>query len=159
MNITTLINAMRDAIVGSATVKAWCYTNYDQAHTVYKGVDQRNPPPSTDYPVVTVFPVSKIAGYELEREEHVIGVVCGVKDETVTSTTTSAVVLKEYDGVDNLEAFRKLVETAAVGAVSSPQRVEVLFIEYEVIEFFPYLLASMEFKVSDDFYEGDDAFK
>lgn len=146
---------MRDAVANDAAIAAWCTTNYGQAHKVYVGVDTRNPPASSNYPLVHIFPLAKSAGYELESEPHVIGVNCGIYDDD--STTTGKIT--EMEGVGNLEAFRKLVETALLGAVASPQRIERIEIEYETIEFFPFFLCGMEVVVSDDYFGGDGAFK
>jgi len=159
MNITTLINAIRDALKGSATINTWCNTNYSQDLTLYKGLDERNPPDSDDYPVAHLYPINKVGGYDLEESEHGIGITVGLYDETLTTTTDDDYVLKEYRGVDRLEAFRKLVETAALGAVSSPQWAAEIRIEYETVEFFPFFLANMELRVTDPYYQGDDAFK
>lgn len=155
MNISTLINSMRDAVSGNAALSAWCTTNYSQTHKVYIGVDTRKPPASSDYPVVHIFPLGKSMGYELEAENHVIGVNVGVYDDD--STTTGNVI--EMEGVANLEAFRKLVETAFIGAVTSPQRIERIEAEYESLEFFPFFLCGMEVHVSDEYFGGNDAFK
>ena len=65
----------------------------------------------------------------------------------------------QHAGIDHLEAFRKLVETAVVAAIPTGSRIDLLTIEYETIEFFPFLLASMEFKIAEDYYQGDDVFK
>lgn len=155
MNITTLINAIRDAVKDNAAVSAWCTTNYSVAHNVYKGVDTRQPPASSSYPLVHIFPVAKSLGYGLESEDHIIGVTVGLYDATQTTTGT----LIEMEGIDNLEAFRKLVETAIVGAVSSPRFIESIEVEYETIEFFPFFLANMEIHISDRYSGGDDVFK
>ena len=155
MNITTLINALRDGIKNNAPLAAWCVATYAKSHTVYKGMDARNPPPETSYPLVHIFPIRKTAGYELASEDHGIGVTCGVFDSTVTISG----IVSEYGGIDNLEAFRKLVETAVVAAIPTGSRIDLLTIEYETIEFFPFLLASMEFKIADDYSQGDDVFK
>lgn len=254
MNITTLINNLRDALTASSAINAWCRSIYGKGHTVYKGVDQRNPPAEAEYPMVCLFPLVKDAGQSLEAQDHGIGCVCGVHDSTRSSSTsviedsirsaaykwtasgsgtseyycelaaggdpslnepdgvkvndvaategeagslaagrwawgdndalgystvyvrladgtdpdtkaagyveaTYNVTLVEYAGIDRVEAFRKLVETAIVGAVSSPRFVEEIRVEFEAVEFFPYFLANMEVRVSDRYYGGDDAFK
>jgi len=85
----------------------------------------------------------------------------GTDPDTKTAAyvkTADTVNVKEYDGVDKIEAFRKLVETAIVTTVSSPQFIDSLSIEYEVIEYFPFFLASMEFSINEDYYQGDNVF-
>jgi hypothetical protein len=62
MNITTLMNNIRNAIHDNSTLSSWCTTNYGQAHKVFVGSDTRKPPASSDYPLVHIFPLHKIAG-------------------------------------------------------------------------------------------------
>ena len=157
MNITTLLEAVRDAIHDDSATKTWCTTNYTRNHKVYVGADQRKPPAQDQYPLVGLIPVNKVAGYELTEQEHGIGITCGLYNEDLATTGKANVV--ECQGISHIEAFRKLVETAAVGAISSPQRVDEINIEYETLEFFPYFLVTMELKVTDKYYQGDDAFK
>jgi hypothetical protein len=150
---------MRDAVQADATLLAWCQANYSKAHTVYKGMDVRQPPPEAHYPIVHLFPVSKALGYGLEKQEHVIAITCGVYDADLDSSTSGGVTLYEYDGIDNLEAMRKLVEAAVKAVVPAGGLIEAMRIEYETIEFFPFLLASMELTISDEYYQGQDVFK
>lgn len=157
MNITTLLDNIRDAVHDDSDTQSWCTTNYSQNQKVYVGIDERKPPDVDEYPIISLFPNIKDVGYSLEEEVHGISVVCGIYDTSLATTGKTNVV--EYQGVSNLEAFRKYVETAIVGAVSIPQRIDRLDIEYEVIEFFPFFLCSMEITVIDPYYQGDDAFK
>jgi hypothetical protein len=157
MNISTLLTSIRDAIHDDSATKTWCTANYTRNHYVYVGADQRNPPGDDKYPLVGMYLIGKKAGYGLDSEEHRIGVTCGLYDSSLAATGKANVV--QYTGVANLEAFRKLVETAIKGAVSSPQRIEEINIEYEMLEFFPYFLCNMEIRIPDDYFQGDDVFK
>jgi hypothetical protein len=158
MNITTLINLFRDTLKDNETISHWCETNFSKEHTVYKGMDQRNPPASTEYPLVHLYPVNKRVGSGQDEASHVIGVTCGVYKDSVTTTDATHGVLKEYAGIDLLEAFRKLVENAVVAALPAEASLSMLNIEYETIEFFPFLLASMEFVITIPYVLGTDIF-
>jgi len=87
MYITTLINNIRDALTSSSAINSWCRANYSQAHNVYKGLDEQEPPASTDYPIVHVFPITKTAGEDQTEILHGIGVVVGIIDKTKTAST------------------------------------------------------------------------
>ena len=158
MNITTLLNKIRDDTADDAATKSWCQSNYSKDHKVYVGTDTRNPAGASDFPLVHIFPIGKIAGYELEEQDHVIGATCGIIDDDFVTGGKSNVV--EYEGIDNNEAFRKLVETAIKGAVDSfaAMIINHLNIEYETIEFFPAFLSLMEFKITGSYYQGEDPF-
>lgn len=158
MNITTLLNTLRNAIHDDADTRSWCGANYTRAHKVYVGVDTRNPPGETDYPCVHLFPVAKTAGYELEENEHVLGITCGVYNETASRVTGYENAV-EMVGIADLETFRKYVETAVAGAIPAEHFIQVLEIEYEVVEFFPFFLATMELNISQYYAQGDDPFE
>ena len=158
MNITTLLDKIRDDAADDAATKTWCQSNYSKDHDVYIGTDTRKPPGASDFPLVHLFPIGKIGGYELEEQDHIIGATCGIIDDDKVSGGKSNVV--EYEGIRNLEAFRKLVETAIKGAADSfaAMTINVLNIEYETIEYFPAFLATMEFKITGEYYQGEDPF-
>lgn len=156
MNILTLLHNTRDAVADDAATKAWCQTNYSRDHWVYVGIDVRKPPPELVYPLVHIFPLSKVVGYQLTAQDHGIGANCGINNADTTVTGKSNVV--ELTGIEHIETFRKLVETAIVGANLLTGLIETLNIEYETLEFFPFFLASQEFKISHDYSKGDDVF-
>lgn len=156
MNINTILHNLRDAVHDNAATQTWCTANYSQNQKVYVGVDVRNPPASTDYPLVHIFPVEKVEGYEFTVQDHGIGVTCGIHDANMLTTGKARAV--EYRGVSYLESFRKLVEAAVVAANIGTLRIDALTIEYETVEFFPYFLATMEFKMIHDYSQGDDVF-
>ena len=156
MNITTLLHNVANAIHDDSSTQAWCTTVYERGHKVFIGIDRRKPPAESDYPLVHVFQVRKSEGYELESQEHVLGVTCGIYDDD--SRTVIRDRLTELESIEYIETFRKYVETAVVGAELSTMRIDELLIEYEVIDFFPFLLAHMEFTFVHDYSSGDDVF-
>jgi len=157
MNMTTLMDAIRNAVHDDSATKSWCSTNYSRNHKVYVGVDTRKPPGEAEYPLVHIFPLSKSVGYDLEEASHVISVTCGVHTtDTVTVTGKDNIV--EMQGVSHVEALRKLVETAIVGAMPAGCTIDALNIEYETVEFYPFFLANMEFTITETYYQGDGVF-
>lgn len=253
MDMTAILNSIRDALASSSGINAWCRRHYDKPPTIYKGADEREPPPEADYPVIHIFQAHKAAGYELDRIPHGIGATCGIVDAAITAAdkeindslrnasckwtasgqgtdeyycesagggdpglnqpdgieeagaamtagvpgslaagkwgwgdndalgfntvyarlsdgadpdgkpedfiqTADTLTLKEYAGIDRIEAFRKLVETAVVGSVPAGLRVDRLDIDYETVEFFPFLFANMLFNVVEDYFGGSNPF-
>jgi hypothetical protein len=157
--MTTLINLFRDTLKDNETIAHFAITNFSQEHTVYKGVDTRNPPPSTHYPLIHLFPVSKQVGYDEEQVSHAVGISCGIYKESVTETNSEHGLLEEYAGIDLLESFRKLVETAVAAVIPAGSWISKLSIEYETIEFYPFLLAGMEITVVTPYHSGQDVFE
>ena len=154
MNITTLLDTLRDAIHDDSATQTWATTNYTRNHKVYVGVDTRKPPDTDEYPLVHLFPTGKTGGYELERTDHVIGCTAGVYN--AGSRTTGKTNAVELTGMADIESFRKLVETAIAAAIPANHTLEVVAVEYETVEFFPFFLATMEMTISHDYAQGDD---
>lgn len=156
MNVNTLLVNIRNAIHDNSALQTWCTTNYGQNQKVYVGIDTRKPPPSTDYPIVHVFPLSKTVG--TGNQAHVIGVTCGLYDDDTRTVAGKANVV-ELEGLQNLESFRKLVETALLTAsLDNGHWVDAIDITYETIEFFPYFLCAMEVTVRSEIPFGADFF-
>lgn len=153
MNMNTLLTTLRDAIHDNSATQSWCTSNYSRNHKVYVGIDIRKPPAEDQYPIVHLFPMTKLEGYELEEQEHGFGVTCGLY-KTGTRTTGKTNVV-EYTGMQDIESFRKLVETAITGTSIADIRIDSLNIDYETIEFFPFFLANMDFKFVHDYAQGD----
>jgi len=154
MNMITLLTSLRDAIHDNSATQTWCTTNYTRNHKVYVGIDTRNPPDVDEYPIVHIFPVSKIEGYELDEQEHGIGVTCGLYNAD-TRTVSGKTNVVEYEGIQDIESFRKLIETAIVGADISNLRIDSINIDFETLEFFPFFLASMDLKIVWPYSQGD----
>lgn len=158
MNITTLINTFRDAIHDDPATQAWCVANYGRAHKVYKGMDKRNPPGKDDTPLVDLFKVGKTAGYALEDMDHAIGVICELYDAD-GKTIDGKVNIVELESVDLIEAFRKLTETVIVANIPDGMWIQEMEVEYNEIEFFPFISAVMIMRISKPYHQGMDIFE
>lgn len=157
MNINTLIVNIRNAIHDNAALQSWCTTNYSRAHKVYVGIDTRKPPIDDQYPIVHLFPLSKTIGGG--NQNHAIGVTCGLYDDDVRTVTGKANVV-ELEGVQNMESFRKLVETALLTApLDNGHWVDAIDITFETIEFFPYFLCAMEVSIRAELGFDSDPFE
>lgn len=90
-DINILLNSIRDAISEDAAIKVWTNATYDKGHTVFVGVDTRNPPSEADCPVVVISQAGKDAGEAADVISHQFNVSCEIIDESMTevsSTTT-----------------------------------------------------------------------
>lgn len=154
MNVTTLINNIRNAIHDDASTKSWATAAYGRNHKVYVGMDMRHPPNVDAYPLVHVFPMRRSVGYDLQRQDNVIGIVCGIYEEDLLAVTGKANII-EMKSISYIEAFRKLVETAATGADLLGGFVDAINIDYELIESFPFAFAFMELSIGIDYYTGN----
>jgi hypothetical protein len=140
MNIVTLLKDFRDLVHQDAAVQAWCQANYGAPVRTALGVDARNPP-ATTVPVVCFLPLEKDTGYGVETKEHLVGVSCGLYDDTLAAPVYEGAA--ELAALAKLEEFRALVlaalrKTAIDGLIF--QRVQT---KYDTEEFFPNFYADM----------------
>lgn len=165
MDINELKDICINAVIADSSTLNWCNSNYSNPHTVYEGIDLNNPPPATDYPCINIFPMTKTGGYGQIQKTHIIAMVCGIYDETLTTTTdTNGVTHKKYDGIENIEDFRYLIETAIVTEIESNTSSNLVFIEnvtveYENIEAFPFFLSYSFFEFNEKYSQGDEVFQ
>lgn len=163
MEINDLLDIIHDILIKDSDIKHWCQEKYSSYQTVYEGVDSRNPPSSDDYPVIHFFPLTKTSGYEMSEKPHAIGVMCGVFDETLTTSTYGGVKSKRYRGVQYAEKLRSLIEKAVTDELEAHFDTEQYFVDtvdttYEMIESFPFFLAMSAYLVSEKVTQGDEVF-
>ena len=165
MNIDTLVDILFDAFIADSSILSWCNTNYSTPHTIYKGIDLRNPPDENDYPIITIWPISKMGGDSQEMQSHGVVVTAGINDSTLsTDTDTNLVVAKKYRGLARIEAFRKLVETSVTTEIGSNTNTteimnDTLEIMYDPVDCFPFFFAVMAFIFTKYYSQGDDVFE
>jgi hypothetical protein len=141
MDINTLIDDITTALSQDATLQAWAHDIYDRAAKIYTNIDIRNPPTGDDCPYIVVFPRGKVCGYYVKEQDHAIEVDCCITDESVRDRDDENIV--EYLGVSRLETFRKYVETTIAGVDLDNGIIDEIHIEYNVMEFFPSMVAEM----------------
>ncbi len=159
MNLATPLATIRDALANNAAIKVWTQATYTKDHKVYVGIDPRNPPPDTAYPLIALSPADGSEGWSEDVSLYTIGIGCGIIQEAQTTGLAANIV--QYAGVMEIEAFRKKVEDAITGIVESTLggRVDSLKVEYETIEFFPSFLCHMIFTIVKEQSQGDDPYQ
>lgn len=155
MNINTLTVDFAEAVAESNIIKTWCQIAYSSDHSVYAGMDVRNPPGDDDCPYVVLYPVRKQVGQHQREKFHEIEVVGCLYDDTVRSHAGVA-NLTEYTGVQNIEAFRKLIESAIAGVDIGNLTLSVIAVDYEMIESFPFFMCGMVIEVWEGVTIGSD---
>jgi hypothetical protein len=155
MDITSLVNVIAAAVASDPEIKTWCDVTYGQTHKVYKNADRRNPPGEDDCPFVILFPTGKTAGERRSRKNHRIEVDVCIHDDS-TSFSDDIAGLISYAGVDRIEEFRKLVETAVETADTERCTVDDVDIEYNTVENFPFLWAGTVFNFGEPARVGAD---
>ena len=163
MNIVDAIDFLVKGLANDSDIAQWCLDNYSSRHTIYEGIDLNNPPPSSDYPVIHIAPMTKNVGYAESDKKHGIIVFVGIEDTTLTTSTLNNISIKKYRGIRNLEHYRKKVETAVVDRIAEVDFegnfIDMLDITYETIELFPFFLAANMFMFAEDYVQGMDVFE
>jgi len=157
MDINTLLTDLASAIATDAATLAWANATYDQDHKVYVNVDIQNPPGRTDCPAVEIHPAAKRVGQTITKKEHAFEVTCGIYDEAVKVHAETNIV--EYEGVQRLEAFRKLVEAAIVGVSVGNAVFEEVSVEYDTISLFPFMLVGMGIGITKQLTVGENRYE
>ena len=157
-DMNAILDALRDGIARDPDVAAWSELTYGQAHHVFVGLDEKDPPKSSEYPAVLIHPTDKAAGEDEEHITHGIAIETGVYDEA--KETLPDINVTEMLGVKRSESFRKLVEAAALTAADSlGLRPSSLRATYSGTEIYPYFLASMELSFVQPTTMGMDMFE
>ena len=141
MDVNTLFETAKDALSQNSALTTWANATYSQQHKVYANVDVRTPPGEDDCPYVAFYPATKIVGDSAARKNHAFEFICCINDDTLATNDETNVV--EYAGVQRLETFRKLVEDAISGMSIGNVALDMITIEYDTIESFPFMLAAM----------------
>jgi len=108
MTTAEVLEAIRDAIAADSTLDAWCQAEIGKSPTVHLGIDEANPPPESDYPIVVIVGSDHLRS-ETEKEiawPVYLGV--GVVNGTVLTDGRK----KTYEGLLQAEAMREQVENA-----------------------------------------------
>jgi hypothetical protein len=155
MNINTLLNDFAEAVAQSSTIKTWTQANYSADHKVYAGMDTRDPPDENDCPYMALYPIRKLLGQHQREKHHEIEVVCCIHD-TTTRAHDGITNLIEYKGVQNIESFRKLVETCIASVDIGNANLSLVTVDYEMIETFPFFMCGMVFNVWEGVTMGSD---
>lgn len=152
MNLVSLLQTLRTAVTGSAAISAWCQDNYQQEVKVFIGLDERDPPAESDYPLVHLFPQNKETGLAVADKQHVFGATAGICDETAAGDN-------ELPQVAKLEAFRVLVQAAMLAALPDGITCNRISTEYETVGLFPFFLVTSEFTVEQSRQFRDDPYE
>ena len=154
MEFNSLRDDLINGIANDDAIRIWCETTYGNIHTVYTNLDERDPPGETNCPFVVVVPIRKYVGAQVGVKEHEFGIMCGIYDSTSRIRAESNIV--EFEGVQNIEIFRKKVEDVIAAVDIGNAVIATLEVEYETIESFPYILSRMYLAIKKEILIGED---
>jgi len=112
MTTTELLTAIRDALAADTTISEWCTSEFSKSPTIFLGLDQQNPPPEGDYPLIAILGVEQVRGDTNRDLEWNISLGVGV----INSEIVTSGVKKTATGFLQCETLRELVENAVYRA-------------------------------------------
>jgi len=144
MEFWTLIEKIRDAIKNQTDINAWCTINYGRQHKLYIGYDEESPPAENDYPVIVIAPAEQGRSINVDYGPMEIDIGYGLHDTTRTESGN----IVTYEGIENILAFRKVVEdtlfdmTTDFGGAWIEEANEYI----EPIEAFPFFISMVGYR-------------
>lgn len=152
MDISTLIDTIKTALANDAAVDNWANLTYGQTHTTYVNIDIRNPPGEDDCPYIVFYPTSKTMGSKSARKQHRFDVICCIHDSESETNPESNIV--EYKGVVRIWEFRKLVEDALDGMSIGNALIDLVEVEYDTMDSFPFMIAAVAVDIGEEHLIG-----
>jgi len=140
MNYLEILDKIVVAL-SSTEIAAFCQDEYGADPTILVGLDQENPPRSTQYPILAVSGLTKSWGYSKQTESYMFSVFVGVYDETTTTNSN----VTTMTGLQNEHELRALVEKSLFNSfpASCVSNTETFF---DVV--FPFFCSIISFEVS-----------
>lgn len=148
----TVLEAYKDALSQSATIRAWCEAAYGRAQKVYVGIDGRQPPEAADCPFIWLEPVSCSYGRGVTEKITQLALYIETYDEEyVQDPETNAV---QFLGVQRCMDLLDLA-VAAIAAVSTGNALlQDIRVEFETVESFPFFMVACPLMLAEPFTLG-----
>lgn len=156
MDINQLLEVLSDVVVDQEGISAWSVFEYGRDYHVFENLDWRNPPPAEDCPLVVFSPGLKIGGLQPGVKVHGVGVDLLVYDDRTIKGINGVI---RYEGGRKVEKFRQLVFAQIRTAIPGNCKLESVETQYDAIEQFPYIFASMDLVITEEKLCGQDPYE
>ncbi|MFA5436125.1 MAG: hypothetical protein WC372_08825 [Candidatus Neomarinimicrobiota bacterium] len=108
MTTDELLAAIRDALASDTALDTWCRAQFAKPATIFIGIDEKNPPAESDYPLVSLTGVTHDRGDYTQEISWDVFLGIGVVNETITTSGNK----QTAEGLLQAEAMRELAENA-----------------------------------------------
>jgi len=146
MSLSDFVTALRDGIASDSALLSWAALHYGREHQVWTGVDARNPPDESQYPLCHIYPRSRSGEHNPGEDVYTVRLVLGVHDAGAAVPQPDNSI--QPDGIIRLDEFTTMAQEAArtIAAGLDPLIwfLAGVSVEYETVEFYPFFLAEME---------------
>lgn len=117
MDTQELLTAIRDALAADEALNAWCKAEFGKEPSILLGIDDKNRPPSQDYPLVAVVGVDQSRGQAGRENIWTIEIGVAVWNDEISETGNTLT----RTGFLQAEKLRELAEDAVYLARILPQ--------------------------------------
>ena len=138
MNANDILSQIRDAWLDDSHLTEWCVRTYDRPPTIFIGMDGRNPPDESLYPILAVFSITVSGG--VQDRTCAVEIAAGVIDEEIENTPMDGFPrYKQWLGMGRAQDLLSLARTALIRAMFG--KITMLN-EPEEVSIHPYYTAS-----------------
>lgn len=107
-----LITQIEEILTHNEAIKEFCLDAYGRLPTLYTFVDEDNPAPESDYPVIAITALDRMSGGYAPTVSYHLEIGCGVINETIETPGN----IRRHVGMIETYELISLVENALVAA-------------------------------------------
>lgn len=108
MTTVELLEAFRDALKNDSALKSWCLAEFNKEPVIYLGLNEEDPPPVDEYPIVAIVGITHSIGESKREITWEVDLGAGVIQEEIVIDEGS----KTFKGFLQAETLRRLAEEA-----------------------------------------------
>lgn len=138
MTTDQLLIAARDALSTDTELSAWCVAQFGKAPLVMLGLDDKNPPEESEYPLVTIIGVDQERGNGKRETDWRLHLGVGVVNSEIAESGS----IRTFTGMLQAEQMREIAENALYRAglkdlnttgESSSESYHPLYVSYSMV--------------------------
>ncbi len=154
MDKYTFFTTLRDAIHDDSATQTWVSARYSRNHSVYTMTNSEAlPDADTVYPIVEIRVSGGTWGYDEDNEGISFRVKTTLKIETTKTTGKARAV--EYQGMEYILAFTRLVMQSLVGALPAGSWVDSASESYSGNDKCPLFECTTDVSIYTPYSQGD----
>ena len=138
MTTDELLTAARDALAADSILSSWCVDRFGKVPLIMLGLDDKNPPEESEYPLVTIIGIDQERGNAKRETDWRLHLGVGVVNDEIVETDTT----RTFTGMLQAEQMREIAENALYRAglkdlnttgESSSESYHPLYVSYSMV--------------------------
>jgi hypothetical protein len=132
LNLYAIASKWRDVLKNDQDIIDFCQLKYGKNHTIFMGLDIKNPPKKDDCPYIIINPESKSEGGDQSEYPYSVFVGAGIFNDQKTITDN----VVEMNGMQEISDFLQLI-LAKIAEASPSNPIARCDLSVNSIDFFP----------------------